>query len=213
MQLIQTMRPENLVTIARRYPAGGGKSATIDLPDFTDQIGLMPGAVMPVAIAAARTTVELGRRIAPWCDVILAPRIIRPENAGDLYPVFETIDGMEWGSPKAMYYRETLYLSMQTPRTMLDMVCHEAWHGIERRLSPAWKDEIDESLAPLAYGEGHPYWGDPEERRCRAFEAWCGRMIEGISGFLQQTRIDEIFAMAWTGELGEALHHERKEFA
>ncbi|WP_442036503.1 hypothetical protein [Microvirga sp. 2MCAF35] len=157
----------------------------------------LPGYTDPLTDESANHAVTIIRRIAPWLErIVFSPEIIDQGDkiSGIYIPRCETICLSLWPSPP----------------TILIAACHEAWHAIEERLSEDMIAAVDRDLGP-AFFDGAPYFGNPEERRARAFETWCGRLLEGMPGRFMKSQhadavgIDEIFAAAWSGQLGVAL--------
>lgn len=74
-------------------------------------------------------------------------------------------------------------------------------------------DEIENINAQLNDSElhlgGHGYFDSMVERRARAFQMWCMRLVEGLPGHFVRSRdgwgIDEVFARAWLGDTGAIL--------
>lgn len=60
-------------------------------------------------------------------------------------------------------------------------------------------------LAPMVYGVGNPYFAKPEERRARAFSAFCAPLLEGLSQPCGHSRTAHLFHDVWTGKAGRIL--------
>lgn len=153
------------------------------------------------------------RRIVPWAEVFIAPKIFIPFSENDAYCDGRRrflINGGLWTEIGRLSLNKdgTVFLtSGSSPQNLLSMAAHEAWHSLEMRM-PA--DEIRNLDEQLSEGElklgGHGYFDSMVERRARAFQMWCMRLVEGLPGCFVRSRngwgIDEVFARAWTGETG-----------
>jgi hypothetical protein len=96
--------------------------------------------------------------------------------------------------------------SGSSPQNLLSIAAHEAWHSLEVSMSAAEIENINAQLADSEYSWGHGYYDSMLERRARAFQMWCMRLIEGLPGHFVGNRngwgIDAVFARAWSGSTG-----------
>lgn len=116
----------------------------------------------------------------------------------------------------------SIYLSTYAgPLGILSTTVHECWHMLEDRLAPWMVDLVDSHVDA---DEACSYWDSeyharPQEIRARAFELWCGRIFAGLPAPVYARAadgpetIDEIFGMAWSGQLAQQLEEEQKQAA
>jgi len=132
-----------------------------------------------------------------------------------------THDDREWESCGGLANPgfNAVYLSMYSgPLSILSTAAHECWHMLEDRLAPWMVDLVDfhvDAEAASSYWDTE-YHSRPEEIRARAFEVWCGRIFAGMPAPIyaraesEPETLDEIFGMAWSGQLAQELEAEQK---
>lgn len=202
--------PDRMCHVGRIYRAGQ-RSERIALPFADGDTLLAPGPVAPETVALLPVAVELIHRIAPWATIRVAPIYLDRLTADSSFvPNFiHRIGGVDFGEYGGSASRNApwninINLSrhaVQLPQT----AAHEAWHCLEYRLPAEIIEAVDAAIEGDHFTPCDPYSSSRLERRARAFDAWAARIIEGLPGQFQRGGIDEIFAMAWTGELARQV--------
>jgi hypothetical protein len=218
-------------TIARRFEAGSTVGHTIDLPVAFPLSGALmrPAEFSPTVRKTVPMALELVRRVTPWCSVTLTPRLYVRQfcvSGPDVSDPLGVIDysGEPWEAALGLACPRlnAIYLALRTsPRELLLTAAHECWHMLESRLAPWMIDLVDSALDASVATQywDNEYYRWPQEIRARAFEAWCARLLAGLPAptYVRRTdeaeTIDEIFGMAWSGQLAAELDAEQKEAA
>lgn len=216
-EIVEIVIPEHIITRGC-HMVPGKVAEPIELPSLLDkaQAILAPGHVIPETRAAWPVAGKMIRRIVPWVEVYIAPKIFIPFSEDDAFCDGRRrflINGRTWSGIGGLSLNidgTILLTATSSPLYLLATAAHEAWHSQEHRLPPSEIENID---AQLEEGElnlaGHGYYDSMVERRARAFETWCMRLVQGLPGRFVKSRdgqgIDEIFARAWTGQTGAIL--------
>lgn len=165
------------------------------------------GAVSLAVRKGVALAAQVAQRIAPWCAIVAAPTVLCADSAIRSGRYVER-EGRRFEPVGGLFLPdlETVVVTAgRGPTYVLAITMHEVWHALEHRLSDAVKAAVTADLAPPLGPSDHPYFADPGEHRARAFEVWCGRMVEGMPAFVAASDLDRVFLAAWTGELGEKL--------
>lgn len=193
--IVEIVIPERIIERGCHL-APGQLAKPVNLPQVVTKADafLAPGHVIPETRAAWPLAGKMIRRIVPWAEIYIAPKIFIPFSEDDAYCdgrrrfLINGASCTELGGLSLNIDGTVLLTSGSSPQNLLSMAAHEAWHSLEVRMSAAEIESIDAQLNDrelnLAF---HGYFDSMVERRVGAFQMWCMRLVAGLPGHFVRT--------------------------